>query len=129
LVTRNNRQSRRGKLGIIKTKTMNYKLQIKPLSVNKAWKGKRYKTDEYNRYIKDILLLLPSKIEVPDVNNIKLAIEWGFSTRSSDCSNPIKLFEDCLVKKYGFDDRYIYELHVFKSIVKKGEEYIKFKIY
>ncbi len=108
---------------------MNHTLKIKPLSVNKAWKGRRYKTDEYNRYISKILLLLPDKIDVPNTKNIKLAIEWGFSTRASDCSNPIKLFEDCLVKKYGFDDRYIYELHVFKSIVKKGEEYIKFKIY
>lgn len=108
---------------------MNYKINIKPLSVNKAWKGRRYKTDEYNRYIKALLILLPDKIHVPDPKRIKLAIEWGFSTRASDCSNPIKLFEDCLVKKYGFDDRYIYELHVFKEIVKKGDEYIKFKIY
>lgn len=78
---------------------MNYKILIKPLSVNKAWKGKRYKTIEYDRYIKSLLLLLPDKIEVPDDKNIKLAVEWGFSTRASDCSNPIKLFEDCLVKK------------------------------
>ena len=32
-------------------------------------------------------------------------------------------------KKYGVDDRFIYELHVFKAIVKKGGEYIKFKVY
>lgn len=108
---------------------MEYKILIKPLSVNKAWKGRRFKTLEYDRYIKDVLKALPNKIEVPDCKNIKLAIQWGFSTRASDCSNPIKLFEDCLVKKYGFDDRYIYELHVFKSIVKKGEEFIKFRIY
>lgn len=112
---------------------MNHQIQIKPLSVNKAWKGKRYKTAEYDKYISDILKLLPNTIEIPDPKNIKLAIEWGFSTRASDCSNPIKLFEDCLVKKYknkyGVDDRNIYELHVFKAIVKKGEEYIKFKIY
>ena len=108
---------------------MNYTIKIKPLSVNKAWKGKRYKTVEYDKYIKSLMLLLPNKIEVPDDKNIKLAVEWGFSTRASDCSNPIKLFEDCLVKKYGFDDRYIYEIHLFKSIVKKGDEFIKFKIY
>lgn len=108
---------------------MNYKIMIKPLSVNKAWKGKRYKTEEYDRYIKDVLSLLPNKMHFPDTKNIKLAIEWGFSSKASDCSNPIKLFEDCLVKKYGVDDRYIQELHVFKAIVKKGEEYIKFRIY
>lgn len=108
---------------------MNYTINIKPLSVNRAWKGKRYKTDEYDRYIKDVLSLLPTKIDFPDPKNIKLAIEWGFSSKASDCSNPIKLFEDCLVKKYGVDDRHIQELHVFKAIVKKGSEYIKFRIY
>lgn len=108
---------------------MNHTIKIKPLSVNRAWKGKRYKTEEYDRYIKSVLLLLPNKMIFPDPKNIKLAIEFGFSSKASDCSNPIKLFEDCLVKKYGVDDRYINELHVFKAIVKKGSEYIKFKIY
>lgn len=108
---------------------MDYKILIKPLSVNRAWKGRRYKTDEYDRYIKNVLFLLPSKIIFPDPKDIKLAIEFGFSSKASDCSNPIKLFEDCLVKKYGVDDRYINELHVFKTIVKKGQEYIKFRIY
>jgi Holliday junction resolvase RusA-like endonuclease len=35
---------------------------------------------------------------------------------------------DCLVKKYGFDDRQIFELYQSKEIVKKGKEYIEFKI-
>jgi Holliday junction resolvase RusA-like endonuclease len=64
-----------------------------------------------------------------DKENIKLAIEFGFSSKLSDIDNCLKTFIDCLVKKYGVDDRYIIELHVFKAIVKKGEEYIKFKIY
>jgi Holliday junction resolvase RusA-like endonuclease len=54
---------------------------------------------------------------------------FGFSSKLSDIDNCLKTFIDCLVKKYGVDDRYIYELHVFKTLVKKGEEYIKFKIY
>ena len=108
---------------------MNYKIDIKPLSVNEMWKGQRYKTDKYDKYIRDMMLLLPNKIDVPDPKNIKLAIIWGFSSRLSDCSNPIKGFEDCLVKKYGWDDRYVTELHVFKEIVPKGSEFIKFKIY
>src|SRR6478609_11995745 len=99
---------------------MNFTINIKPLSVNRAWKGKRYKTAEYDEYIKNVLLLLPDKMNFPDPKNIKLAIEFGFSSKASDCSNPIKLFEDCLVKKYGVDDKNVQELHVFKAIVKKG---------
>jgi Holliday junction resolvase RusA-like endonuclease len=108
---------------------MNYTINIKPLSVNEAFKGRRFRTDKYDLFIQKMLLLLPKQIEIPNENNIKLAIEFGFSSKSSDIDNCCKSFIDCLVKKYKVDDRYIYEMHVFKSIVKKGEEYIKFKIY
>jgi len=76
-----------------------------------------------------MLFLLPNNLKVPDPKNIKLAIEFGFSSKASDIDNCCKSFIDCLVKKYKVDDRYIYEMHVFKSIVKKGDEYIKFKVY
>lgn len=102
---------------------------IKPLSVNEAFKGRRFRTDKYNTFIKNMLHLLPKIASIPNKECIKLAIEFGFSNRGSDIDNCCKSFIDCLVKKYGVDDRYIYEMHVFKSIVKKGEEYIKFKIY
>jgi len=108
---------------------MNYTLNIKPLSVNQAFKGKRFKTDLYNDFILKMHFVLPNEIEIPDRKNIKIAIEFGFSTKLSDIDNCIKSFLDCIVKKYKVDDRYIYEMHVFKAIVKKGNEYIKFKIY
>jgi Holliday junction resolvase RusA-like endonuclease len=108
---------------------MNYILKIKPLSINQAFKGRRFRTDLYNDYIKDMKDILAKEIDIPDPKNVKIAIEFGFSTKLSDIDNCIKPFLDCLVKKYKVDDRYIYEMHVFKSIVIKGEEYIKFKIY
>jgi hypothetical protein len=108
---------------------MDYKINIKPLSINQAFKGRRYKTDKCNIFIKEVLSLLPKSIDYPDKKNVKLDIEFGFSSNACDCSNHIKIFEDCIVKKYGVDDRYTYEMHIFKTIVKKGEEYIKFKIY
>ena len=108
---------------------MNYKLNIKPLSINEAFKGRKFRTDKYDLFIKNCLLQLPKTIIIPDESNIKLAIEFGFSSKASDIDNCCKTFIDCLVKKYGVDDRFIYELHVFKEIIKKGEEYILFKIY
>jgi Holliday junction resolvase RusA-like endonuclease len=107
---------------------MNHILQIKPLSVNEAFKGRRFKTDKYDKFIRDCLFMLPKTISFIDETNIKLAIEFGFSNKASDIDNCCKSFIDCLVKKYKVDDRHIYEMHVFKSIVKKGEEYIRFKI-
>lgn len=108
---------------------MNYTINIKPLSVNEAFKGQRFRTDKYDLFIRNMLLLLPKSIVIPDATNIKIAIEFGFSSKGSDIDNCCKSFIDCLVKKYKVDDRHIYEMHVFKSIVKKGSEYIKFKVY
>lgn len=108
---------------------MNYTINIKPLSVNEAFKGKKYRTIKYDNFIKNCLLQLPKSIEIPNKKHIKLAIEFGFSSKASDVDNCLKSIIDCLVKKYGVDDRFIYELHAFKSIVKKGDEFIKFKIY
>jgi Holliday junction resolvase RusA-like endonuclease len=108
---------------------MNYTLNIKPLSVNAAFRGKKFRTDLYNDFILKMHFILPNEIEIPDRKNVKIAIEFGFSSKLSDIDNCIKSFLDCLVKKYGVDDRNIYEMHVFKAIVAKGKEHIKFKIY
>ena len=52
---------------------MHYKINIKPFSINKAFKGRRFKTNECNIFIKEVLFLLPKKIEYPDKKNVKLA--------------------------------------------------------
>ncbi len=102
------------------------RIDIKPLSVNNAWKGRRYKTDAYKAYERDVLLLL-GRIEIP-TGKLELFLEWGFSSAGSDFDNPIKPFTDCLQKKYGFNDNRVYEAHIKKVSVKKGDEYIKFEI-
>ena len=102
------------------------RLDIKPLSVNEAWKGRRFKTPKYNKYIKDMLLILPP-LTVPD-SELTLEVTFGLSSRSADIDNPLKCFIDCLQKKYNFDDKMIFKLIVEKEIVKKGNEYILFNI-
>lgn len=103
-------------------------LQIKGLSVNSAYKGKRFRTDSYNAFIKNMMLILPKTVLIPNKDYIVLTIEFGFSSKLSDIDNCVKSLADCLVKKYGVDDRYIYELKVKKFIVSKGKEFIRFKI-
>lgn len=98
------------------------KINIRPLSVNRAWKGKRFKTEEYKQYEKDLGLLLPKDIKVKS----GLSLEFGFSSKLSDIDNPVKPFIDILQKKYGFNDRDLILLIIKKRIVAKGEEYIKF---
>ena len=101
-------------------------IKIKPLSVNKAWVGRRFKTPEYTKYERALLLMLP-KIKLPSPP-YKLTIEYGFSNAASDIDNPNKLIIDIMQKKWKFDDKLIYELNTIKKIVKKGKEYFSFKI-
>ena len=101
-------------------------LRIKPLSINECWRGRRFKTKEYQRYEKTLLLMLPN-IELPEPP-FKVFYEFGLSNSCADIDNPVKAFSDILQKKYGFNDNKIYEMHVVKTKVKKGEEFIHFWI-
>ena len=89
------------------------RLDIKPLSVNDAWRGKRFKTDAYKGYERSLLILL-RPLEIPD-GQLQIYLEWGFSSSASDWDNPIKAFQDCLQKKYGFNDNKI-KLGVVKPV-------------
>lgn len=101
-------------------------IKIKPLSVNEAFQGKRFKTNKYNDYEK-LLLLTLKPLEVPE-GHLEVHYTFGFSSKNADIDNPIKAFQDILQKKYKFNDSNIYKLVVNKVIVPKGEEFIQFKI-
>lgn len=103
-----------------------YKLNIKPLSVNKVWQGRRFKTQEYKNYEKIVLMMLP-KIKLPEPP-YSVYFEFGFSNSGSDIDNPVKPFTDILQKKYNINDKDIYTMILEKRKVKKGQEYIKFEI-
>ena len=104
------------------------KINIKPLSINEAYKGRRFRTAKYDTYIRQMMFILPEKIIVPE-SDIKLKIEFGYSSVASDIDNGLKCFIDCLQKKYEFNDKNIIELFVRKNKVKKGLEYILFNFY
>ena len=102
------------------------KIDIKPLSVNQCFQGRRFKTPKYKQYETELLYLLP-KINVPN-GLLTLKVVFGLSSKLNDIDNGLKPFIDVLQKKYNFNDRDIYKLEVEKEIVKKGKEYIDFKI-
>jgi Holliday junction resolvase RusA-like endonuclease len=102
------------------------RIDIKPLSVNQVWQGKRFKTPIYKSYEKQLLLMLP-KLNIPE-GKLEINIIFGFSSSASDWDNPIKPFQDILQKRYGFNDSRVYKATVTKQIVKKGKEFIDFNI-
>ena len=103
-------------------------IPIKPMSVNKAWGGRTFKSKEYKKYIKDVNLLLPAKIAFPD-DKIILCLDFYFSSKASDLDNPIKPIQDIIFNKYGLDDKHVYSAIQRKFIVKRGEERIEVRIY
>lgn len=102
------------------------RLNIKPLSVNEAYRGRRFKTKKYTQYKKDLLLMLPN-LTIPE-GMLSLNITWGFSSAGSDIDNPCKPFIDCLQAKYDFNDNRVSLLHLERVKVKKGGEFIDFNI-
>ncbi len=106
--------------------SISQRLEVKPLSVNSAWQGRRFKTDKYKSYEQGVLSVLHEKGLPPPP--YKLFLIWGVSNKASDLDNPAKLFIDILQKKYNFNDKEIFELHVKKVLVPKRKEYCEFTL-
>lgn len=102
------------------------RLAIKPLSLNNAYRGRRFATRELKDYKNAITLMLP-KMNVP-AGKLTIRYEFGVSSKASDADNLIKCVTDALSDTYGFNDRCVYEYHVAKRDVPKGHEYIDFEI-
>lgn len=102
------------------------RIEVKPMSVNAAWEGRRVKTDEYKAYEQGVLsMLLENNIPEPPY---RITLIFGVSNPASDIDNPVKLFIDILQKKYKFNDKEIYEMLVKKVIVGKRREYCEFTL-
>ncbi len=103
------------------------RVNIKPLSVNKVFQGRRFRTKAYDVYETQVRQLLPN-IDIPK-SNLSIKYVVGYSNKASDIDNCIKPFQDILSKHYGFNDNTIYHIEIDKVIVKKGNEFIEFEIY
>lgn len=101
-------------------------INIKPLSVNDCWQGRRFKTKEYKIYEKEMKLMI-KKQKMP-VAPYSIELKLYLSNPLSDIDNPIKPILDILQKKLGFNDRLIDKLTVEKIRVEKGKEKICFLI-
>jgi len=102
------------------------KLNIKPMSVNQVWQGKRFKTKSYKQYRADLQKILPP-LKIPD-GELKVNYLFGVSNMGSDVDNLVKPFQDSLQEKYGFNDSKIIEFTAKKVKVKKCDEFIQFEI-
>ena len=102
-------------------------VQIKSLSVNKCWQGRRFKSPEYKAFEEELLWKLPP-LEVPE-GDIEVNFLFGVSNKLSDLDNFLKPILDILQKKYGFNDRSIYRIVAEKILVNKGQEFLTFSFF
>ena len=103
------------------------KILIKPLSINEAYKGRKFRTVKYQWYKENVAKLLPSNYVLP-LPPYFIHFIFGFSSVSSDWDNCIKTTQDCIAEKYNFNDKLIRRGLVDIEIVPKGKEFITFKI-
>ena len=100
----------------------------KPMSVNEAWQGRRYKSKAYKNYEKEVMLLLPNEYKIPETGDLAIRIEAGLS-KKADLDNVCKPILDILEKMYGCNDKRFMEITLVKKIIKKGEGYFNFCIW
>ena len=102
-------------------------IDLKPISVNEAWKGRRFKTDKYKAFRKMVLLQL-RPMAIPSDVRLEIHLKYGFTTAGADIDNPTKMILDILSEKFKFNDNRIYRLVIDKDVVGKGNEYFAFEI-
>lgn len=102
-------------------KNMLIHIPIKPLSVNQAWQGRRFKTDAYKSYARSVHIMLPKGIKIPD-GKLQVTFRFYVSNVRADYDNPVKPLQDIIFKHYGVDDSRIFRGIVEKVIVQKGQE-------
>ena len=111
----------------MKRKGMNF-LDMKPLSLNSAYRGRRFETPELKAYKQEIALRLPKALPLPKGKKMRAWYRFGVSSKNCDGDNLIKCFQDALADCYGFNDKMIYAWDVEKVDVPKGQEYIAFEL-
>lgn len=87
---------------------MKIELPIKPISINAAFQGRRYKTVACKDFERDAFRLLKKHHKIPG----EVQIHYTFylaNHKMTDVSNVVKVLEDVLVKcGYFEDDRKVY---------------------
>ena len=95
--------------------SISLKIDIKPISVNAAFQGKRFKTKDCKAYEQALWYKLPRKPML--TGEVEIWFDFFLvNYAKTDISNLVKVTEDILVKKkYIQDDRKIVKMHLSKT--------------
>jgi len=101
-------------------------LSMKPLSINKCWAGRRFKTPDYKAWREEAEARLREHPRAPD-GQVEVHIKFYFKNSRSDIDNCIKPFLDALTDANRIED----DRHVVKLVVEKimdKDERIEYEI-
>lgn len=102
-------------------------INIKPLSVNDCWRGgPRYKTQVYLDYKQELKYKLP-RLDIDFTKKLSLTMDVGMNGKM-DIDNCVKPFLDTLQEHYGFNDKQVEQIHLYKNTCRKGHEFINFQL-
>ncbi len=97
-------------------------IEVKPLSINKAWRGRKFKTPEYIQFEKDCSYYLRNKKMIKGY----VEIDYKFllkNAKMTDVDNCVKTTQDQLVKAGIIeDDRKIKRFVAEKFQLDKNDE-------
>lgn len=90
------------------------RLPIRPMSINSAWQGRRFKTPKYKRYCQAVSCLLPKRETITGYINLEVALYLKYFA-TSDVDNFLKPMIDILVSNRIIeDDKFILKITVEK---------------
>jgi len=97
-------------------KMLRMNIDLKPMSINKAWRGgRRFRTKDYLQYEKDLLWLLPRDGGIKFDGKFEVDIIFYCKNKLSDADNIIKPIMDILTKSGIIkDDRFAMRIQVTK---------------
>ena len=108
------------------------KIDIKPFSINASWRGRRFKTPEYQVWRREFFYKIKEKYPYLRKRKNWVEIKYNFhisTFNKSDVDNFIKTTSDALVDAgLIVDDRWVKRYVIEKFECNEGEEFIEFEI-
>lgn len=96
-------------------------IKIKPISVNEAWRWRKFSTPKKTEYEKEVRKALIGCTLEDCIAPYEIHFKF-YIPKMQDYDNCIKVSQDILCEHFGINDRDIYKAIIEKVPVKKGEE-------
>lgn len=109
------------------------RFKVKPLSVNQAFKGKRFRTGAARLFFDRVILAwreLKKSIRpnLPKKGHLFVHYRYGVSNMGTDADNPTKSFQDALFFALGENDKRVRFMLIEKVKAPKSEEFIDWHV-